>query len=642
MFPSRKPLRASRLAVPNVGFILRFALGVLCIACGEPTEKVGDGGADGGEGGVVLPPGAIPCQEDADCADNIECTKHQCNDLGYCVITADVSVCDDGIYCNGVEQCDPEKGCVISTVDACSDGDICTLDECDEAEKKCIYSPRDQDGDGEADWHCDNGTDCDDFDPRRAGTFPEICGDFVDNDCDDITDESMCSRPAHDGCSDPLDVSAGGAFLINNTGALPDYLPSCGTSKVSDLVLELTLTEPKDVLVMASGKGITTVMMRTTCDSAATEFECSRSVPGEVRARALAAGTYSLIVGSSVVGEINVNVVLSEPTSPPMNEGCAAPLDVGAGGTFSGQLVDVADDVSVSCRTAADSDLVYAVTLAEESDLEVVATSPLGSTMTVAVRTTCADEETDLRCVRGAPASSRLHRLPAGTYYVIVEGSTSRELDFTLAVNVLPPTDPPAADTCAVAVPIALGSTVMGTLANKQDDLSLSCGLSYPDAVYSFELSEPRDVRVEIDGGGAFMYQAIQSTCGDEESELRCTKDNDPRLRVRNLSAGTYFVAVESLSGGSYEVSVEADPPSVSTPAAGNSSCATATVVPETGGLYNGSTAGGTGVLTSSICPAATGPEAFFRLDLSQTRTVTASSEGSSFDTVLYLLPAAC
>jgi len=93
--------------------------------------------------------------------------------------------CEDGLFCNGAETCDPEsadanlRGCVAGSRP-------CPVDRCLEAERRCDTTGcADADGDGFMDLAC-GGTDCDDSD---AGRFPgqaERC-DFVDDDCDPTT-----------------------------------------------------------------------------------------------------------------------------------------------------------------------------------------------------------------------------------------------------------------------------------------------------------------------------------------------------------------------------------------------------------------------------------------------------------------------
>ena len=106
-------------------------------------------------------------------------------DASVCVEAAD---CDDGIFCNGVELCDPldpeadAQGCVPAPSDPCEVDDLV----CDERSRSCLESCPDADGDGAADSSC-GGTDCDDTDPERFPGNPEVCDDGHDEDCDPST-----------------------------------------------------------------------------------------------------------------------------------------------------------------------------------------------------------------------------------------------------------------------------------------------------------------------------------------------------------------------------------------------------------------------------------------------------------------------
>ena len=48
---------------------------------------------------------------------------------------ADNSRCSDGVFCNGVEVCDPGMGCRPGSPLRCDDDSVCTIDSCDEDRK---------------------------------------------------------------------------------------------------------------------------------------------------------------------------------------------------------------------------------------------------------------------------------------------------------------------------------------------------------------------------------------------------------------------------------------------------------------------------------------------------------------------------
>jgi hypothetical protein len=79
------------------------------------------------------------------------------------------------------------------------------------------------------------------------------------------------------------------------------------------------------------------------------------------------------------------------------------------------------------------------------------------------------------------------------------------------------------------------------------------------------------------------------------------------------------------------------------TPVMGNDTCGTAHLVPETGGLYTGDTSILLNDVETSMCGAgAASKDAVFRLELSASKRVVASTDGSSFDTVLHMHQTSC
>jgi len=106
--------------------------------------------------------GAGLCQPGTpvECNDGVNCTDDSCNETtDSCDHTPLDAYCNqiDGLYCNGIEVCDPVLGCQPGTpVDCPDNGDFCDgPEQCEEVSESCISS-----GDPcVANGVCDEGTD---------------------------------------------------------------------------------------------------------------------------------------------------------------------------------------------------------------------------------------------------------------------------------------------------------------------------------------------------------------------------------------------------------------------------------------------------------------------------------------------------
>ncbi|MCB9593438.1 MAG: putative metal-binding motif-containing protein [Sandaracinaceae bacterium] len=614
----------------------------------DPMDAGSDdgGGMDAGpiDGSTAFPDGTVFCTEDSECDDDVDCTRDSCGPTGTCRNVVDPPSCDDGIFCNGVEQCDPRMGCVPGERETCNDDNVCTIDRCNEETKSCDRSPRDQDEDGDADWFCEGGTDCNDGDPSVSGLVNEVCDDFLDNDCDEMVDEADCGRPRYDTCDDPLDISSGGFYLLNTDGASPDYALSCrGTTR--DLVAQFTLTERSSIDLEADGDFFTVALsLRTDCPSRDSELACESGFPGVIRRRSLDPGTYFVVLAASSTGEIGLTATFGPPIEPVTNDTCATPIDVSAGGTFMGSTVETSDAALTTCGFSGSPDLFYTFTTTTEQNVTISALSTTGESMTWEVADDCSSLATPRRCRYAAPASGTLHQLPPGTYILMVEGPSFRDVDFTLDVRFSASAPPPPGDTCAdpITVPID-GTRVVGTLLDKEDDHDVSCGFRYRDAVYQFTLTTDSDVTVAMDAG-SFGNISTRPTCTDSATQIRCTSGAPARQRIRNLAAGTYYVIAESSAATGFNLTVEATtPPTIATEVTGNENCMSARVIPPTGGLFHGNTTTMLPDLGGTTCGGgATSNDAVYQLTLTARSRVVASTEGSTFDTVLHVHQTSC
>ncbi len=133
------------------------------------------------------------------------------------------SDCDDTLFCNGAERCDPEDP--VASPLGCVAGSPC-LSLCDERMDLCTDDCVDADGDGFMDVAC-GGSDCDDADAERSPGVTEICN-TIDEDCDPDTigdldadmDEHVAAECCNgDTCGDDCDDE--------NPGAHADEAESC-------------------------------------------------------------------------------------------------------------------------------------------------------------------------------------------------------------------------------------------------------------------------------------------------------------------------------------------------------------------------------------------------------------------------------
>ena len=141
-----------------------------------------------------------------DCDDGVGCTVDSCDDANdECLNTPDDGVCDNGLFCDGQETCDPLDDCTDGAPIDCDDGVGCTADSCDDTNDECLNTP--DDGTCDNGLFCDGQETCDPLDDCAAGT-PLDCDD------DDVCTIDSCNESADTcenlfdsglpGCADPV------------------------------------------------------------------------------------------------------------------------------------------------------------------------------------------------------------------------------------------------------------------------------------------------------------------------------------------------------------------------------------------------------------------------------------------------------
>ncbi len=209
-----------------------------------------------------------------DCDDGFDCTVDGCNEqAGGCVHALDHGLCDDGMFCNGVEICSPESGCRAGVAPDCTDSVACTTNACDEDADTCVATPVDRecrDGNPCTVDTCDPALGCLHSEPppncsltttttstTTTSTIPRACGD-VDGDGRVVATDALITLQA----------------AVGNTTCDPDYCDVDGDGRVvatdALVLLQFAVGNPNIELRCAGDVTTTTVTTQTTTTTTTT------------------------------------------------------------------------------------------------------------------------------------------------------------------------------------------------------------------------------------------------------------------------------------------------------------------------------------------------------------------------------------
>jgi hypothetical protein len=659
---------------------LLFLILALVVGCGRgneadpfapgPTGAGGEGGSgdvNAGAGGEGSPPplaGAEPCNDDSQCGDGIDCTVDSCDlKRGRCVHAPDDSVCDDGVYCDGVETCDATLGCQQGPVVSCSDAYACTIDTCVEATQSCEHTPRDADGDGDPPIAC-GGTDCNDFDPLVSGKASEICGNGIDDNCNGQIDESPCVNPLYDRCGDALEIKAAGSYSVSTVGAGQDYAISCEhkattSSAFRDIVIAITVPDggPQDVDVVAvmqrSGPRLTDgelVLAATDqCGKAAGETACVQGVAtatfddvARLVLRGAAPGAHAVYVATDREADVELHVNFLEPTSPPANETCGTSQTLVPGAPVDVLLAGLSTDLTTAC-TVDTGEVVYDFALSAPADvhLQAVALDDYGDPVVSLRDATCVSAASELTCRSASPADLFVRALPAGSYKVALAGTGPAEVELVLSLGSA--TKAPATQGCADPPALEPGVTEQVSLADATDAVQIGCLIGAPDATYALKLSEASDVLLLESGsagdtGGLLLAEAPCATTADADA---CQSSDQWPVRTvaHGVGPGSLRAVAETQDGNPATITALTRPAVSSVFVQGADQCADAYEIPETGGRFEGNTANEYAEYDASCDyggqPPGGAPEQMLKLTLATRRRVVLDASGSSYQTLI-------
>jgi hypothetical protein len=447
---------------------------------------------------------------------------------------------------------------------------------------------------------CLSNTDCQNPDP--------ICS-LTSKTCGPCTGNSQCASGTYcasggsclvvpDTCATAQAINFGGAASVSFTAdtalGQDDVQGTCNGSG-AELVYRFTLASPGDVTITAtrgsSGFANPVIYLRSSPCGSGTQLACenSASTAGGTETISLLnqpAGDYFLFVEGvgTAVGPTDVTITLGGPTPSPPNDTCAGAQTLtfvndqasATGTTVGATNGNLAGAVTPTCSSTARQtgwDVVYQFTLTQSRDVTVTVTpTSAGYRPAVYMRAqNSCGSDTQVACAAAsatgsiAPQTLQVANVPAGTWYLWVDGVADTSGTFQLDVVLGSPT---TNDSCASPEALAFvndvatttGDTRFGTNDNSSGHVSPTCSTSAKvdgrDLVYSYTLPGTRNVSITVTPTGAnptyqpVVYVRSPGNCASTGSatQLACVSNVSTApasIQLTNQAAGTYFIWVD-------------------------------------------------------------------------------------------------
>jgi len=368
-----------------------------------------------------------------------------------------------------------------------------------------------------------------------------------------------------------VDVSAGGTFTGVFEEVEDDYALSChsGTGW-KDAAYRFTLTAPKDVVLRGSTSATYTpttyISLLTDCTSAASTVTCRSGTASEIRARALPAGTYYVLIESSNTAATgwSLDVSISDPAPREPGDACSSAVDItSAMGSATLALAELDTGTSCGGTSTAYRDVFFYFDLMTTRDVTLTTTAP--TTQYTAVSTTCGATGSEIRCRSSGTSLVQLFRsLPAGRYFVVTSVATSAG-SVAATVVTAPPTPIPPNDRCSGAIEVGGGYSRTDTLIGFEDDVVGCTGSGYPDAFYSITLTARMNVSILASrpmGMTGTTYLTLRDSCTATVNRA-CNSTSPTAVIDTTLDPGTYILIVEQIAStaGDFNLRVFVTPP---------------------------------------------------------------------------------
>lgn len=259
------------------------------------------------------------------------------------------------------------------------------------------------------------------------------------------------AAPPGDQCGGAPPIEQGQTETLSFEQHVDDIAAGCSPGRL-DAARRLLLDAVSDVLVIARFSSIdfgSVALAGAACEVEETR-SCEQASTGlaRVSARALAAGEHAVVIESELGLPATLTAAV-RPAQPPIlvpsSDDCQSPLLIGpGGGFFQGNTSNAADDFTASCDFATANgapDQLLRLVLDEPRRVILdMRGSDFETLLNVRRGTACPGDEVVAGCVvRGSDRSFLDLQLPAGQYFVQIDGYAGASGSWFLDVFTLPP-----------------------------------------------------------------------------------------------------------------------------------------------------------------------------------------------------------
>jgi hypothetical protein len=410
----------------------------------------------------------------------------------------------------------------------------------------------------------------------------------------------IANPPPNNACVDALPLTPGVTAMGTTDGALTTGSASCGGTG-GDVFYKLEVTQPSQVQLNLEAGFDAVLSVSQACNDVG-ELGCAgaTAMAQQLSFQALTPGTYLVRVAGadpSHLGPYSLTATVSAAPSPTVAT-CDAPLPLtfsNGSATASGNIALAANDVASTCGQTG-GDAVYVFSLTQPQKVDVALTAFPGAAVSLVSAGSCSAPPSG-QCV-AVPASGSgtltVNAVTPGDYVLVIDGGNEVAGQYSFTITLSDPIYPPPNETCATAIQLAAGtSSVSGDTRAASDNFSPACGAAggqSGDTVYSFSVSEPSEVVLQLAADYDAAMELTGSPCGGSPS-VECAIGGQARIR-QVVQPGDYYVWVDGYDSDSGTFTLSS---TIQTAAAvpTNQSCATAQAVDLSAGavMISGSTA---------------------------------------------------